>query len=188
MSDMSRRDLMKTSAGLVAALALQVWHGSSPQVVGVAASVTGVLVAIAARPSVDSPLLAGFGISLAAMGAVALAEAGVAHPRSSVRVCAAILIAAACFLVTTQEGVVEVWAPAVAGGLIVLAVRVNSLAYIVAGVATLFLTLITSVSLHVQEPAIVAIALIVSGLGLVGAVVVLVKWRPWAGTSAPASG
>lgn len=172
--------LIAVVVGLVVAVALWRYSGGAAQVVGVAAAVIGALLAIAARPSVDSPLLAGFGISLAAIGGALIAELGLAGPRPAVRVCVAIAITAACFLVTMQEGIVEVWAPAVAIGLIVLAVAVNSLAYIVAGVATLFLSLIASVAIHVQDPAIVAVALIVFGLGLVVTVVLLIKARPWA--------
>jgi hypothetical protein len=167
--------LVATAAGV----ALWRLEPRSPQVVGIVGALIGVVIGVVARPSVDDPIAGGLGIAAVGLVAIVLGEFHLALPLAAWRVCGALSTAVGSWIITGQTGATEVVGPAVAVCLITLAVRRNSLAYIAAGVGLLFISLVMTVAVHVADPAGVAVALITCGLALIGAVVVLVKFRPW---------
>ncbi|MCC6381440.1 MAG: DUF2157 domain-containing protein [Dehalococcoidia bacterium] len=167
------------------ALALALWVGSPshPQLMGVAAGVVVVAFAFAVRTDERDALLTwGLAVAAAAAGAIALAEARVLVPQATARVLGGLGLALGAYYAGLHEDgpdAAEILVFVAFAALVALSVARGVFAYMLFGVAAGFVGLITVVLRHVGDPTAAALALIVIGVALIGAVLVLTSTRPW---------
>ncbi len=165
--------------GLGVALALWAAAPAHPQIVGIGGGMLTLTLALAQRSDEFNFPVAG--ISLAVLGAAALAfaEAGFLRPRLSARVLAALAVAWGAYFAGANGG----WAESLVfvGGpaLIALSIWRGAFIYITAGVAAIFVGLISSITRHVDNTSVAALLLILIGALLVASVILLATFRPW---------
>jgi hypothetical protein len=170
-------------AGLTAlpvASLLWVLAPSHPQVVGVGAGGFMLSFALGIR-SEDHPA-ALFGLFLAGLAVVAivLTELAVFRPMISGRLVAGFCFAFGAAVAAMAGGPAEAGAFVAAAALIALSLARGVFAYLVFGVADVFIGLINSVIRHVGSPQAAAAALIVIGILMIATVILLARTRPWA--------
>jgi hypothetical protein len=85
------------------------------------------------------------------------------------------------------EALFEVLVILAAGALVAIAVWRGVFEYIAIGVAALFLGGVTIILKRVPDPVIGALVLILAGALLIGAVLLLARWKPWRRTEAEAA-
>ena len=170
--------------GTVVALALWAVAPGHPQVVAIAAALLLLSLALGSRSDEFNPAVAG--LSLAAFGAagVALAERRLLTPLLSARPLAAAWFALGTFWAATEATVYEPLPFIAAAGLLALGIWRATFIYIIAGVALVFLSLIFTITQHIEEPSAQAAALIMLGALLVAVVLGLARWQPWKRTAA----
>lgn len=164
-------------------LALWVASPSHPQLVGLAAAAVVVAFAFAVRSEERYSLFTwGLTVAAAAAGAIALAEARVLVPQVTARVLGGLGLALGAYYAGLHEDgpdAAEALVFLAAAGLVTLSVTRGIFGYMVFGVAAGFVGLITVVLRHVGDPTAAALALIVIGVALIGAVLLLTNTRPW---------
>ena len=129
------------------------------------------------------------GMVIVALGAAlaASAELSVAVPRSLARLFACLGLVVGAIAAAAPDGWVAAEpAPLVVGSVLVfLSLRRRTFVYMAGGLAALFMGLVLPVARHVSDPTLAAIMMIVIGLLLLGALVMLVRVRPWSGGRTP---
>lgn len=161
------------------ALALWAVAPSHLQVAGIGASFF--LLSTALASTSDDFSLAVAGISLMTFGAagILLAERRLLVPLESSRALAAIAFGFGAFWASHEASGYEALTFGAAPILVALGVWRGTFIYVVAGVALVFVALISTITRHIDEPAAAAGALILLGALLVAVVLLLARLQPW---------
>jgi hypothetical protein len=176
------QESMLLIAGATAALALVLWVFSPKhaQVLALAAAVFFVAQALGNWPDDFSEGLAGVTLLAVGVAAVALTEFGLLRPRDSSQ----LLFGAMAIAGPYQAGFIEDGLPfeilafVVGAALIGLGVTRSSFVYVLVGVTGLFVALVTFIFEHFEDDIGAPLALILSGAILIGAVLLLARFRP----------
>jgi hypothetical protein len=165
--------------GTLIAVALWAVGPSHPQVIALAGALLLMSMALGSRS--DEFNLAVAGLTLAAFGGagIALVESRLLTPKLSARPLAAAEFAFGTFWAGREAVGYEPLAFVAAGLLLGLGIWRGTFVYLIAGVALLFLALITTIIQHVEEPSAQAGALILLGALLVAVVLGMARWQPW---------
>jgi Predicted membrane protein (DUF2157) len=171
------------AVGSAAAICLWVLRPTHASLVGIAAPLTLLSIGFAAEDGGESSFST-FGLSLAAFGAagVLLAELGWLTPRVTARVLAGVAVAFGAFY--SGVGDANEWTqvlPFIGGGaLVALSLSRGVFVYMAYGIGATFLGLVTVIVRNVEDVTVAAMLLIVIGVALLGGVLLLAKFRPWA--------
>jgi hypothetical protein len=176
------RSSMLIIAASTAALALLLWVFSPrhPQILALAGATFFLAQSIGNWPDDFSAGLAGMTLLGIGVAGVALVELGLLQPRVSSQ----LFFGAMAIFGPYQAGFIdnglpfEVLAFAVGGALIALGVIRGSFIYVLVGVAGLFVVLVTFIFEHFQDAIGAPLALMLSGAILIGAVLLLARFRP----------
>ncbi len=176
------RESMLLIAGATAALALVLWVFSPKhaQVLALAGGAFFLAQALGNWPDTFSPNLAGMMLLAMGAAAVALTELKIMQPKDSSQ----LLFGAMAVAGPYQAGFIdnglafELLAFVVAGALIALGIARQSFIYVLVGVAGLFVMLVTFIFEHFEDDIGAPLALILSGGILIGAVLLLARFRP----------
>ncbi|MFN0148697.1 MAG: DUF2157 domain-containing protein [Dehalococcoidia bacterium] len=169
--------------GAVAAVALWIGRPTHAALVAMAAPLMVFSIGIAAEDGGESSFST-FGLTLAGLGAVGvlLAELGWLTPRVTARVLTGLAVAFGAFY--SGIGDANAWTqvlPFIAGAaLIALSIRRGVFVYMAYGIGATFLGLVTVIVRNVGDVTVAAMLLIVIGVALLGGVLALAKFRPWA--------
>ena len=170
--------LASTLVGL--AIVLWAFSPSHAQVLGLAGGTFFFAQALGNWPDEFSEGLAGATLMAAGVAALALIEFGHLKPKESSR----LLFGAMAIAGPYQAGFIENGMPyelltfVVAGALIALGIARWSFTYVLVGVAGLFVALVTFIFEHFEDDIGAPLALILSGAILIGAVLLLARFRP----------
>lgn len=185
-SDWADENVVLGAAVTATLLAIGLWAvgPSHPQVVGLTGALLLMSIALGLRSNEFNsgdlnPAVAG--LSLAAFGGagIVLAELGLLTPLLSARPASAAGFAFGTYLAGREAVGYEPLAFVAAGLLLALGIWRGTFVYLIAGVALVFLALITSIIEHVAEPSAQAAALILLGALLVAVVLGMARWQPW---------
>lgn len=184
------REAMLIIAASAAALALLLWVFSPThaQVLALAAGVFFFAQAMGNWPDDYSEGLAGVTLLTIGVAAVALVELGLLRPRETSQ----LLFGAMAIAGPYQAGFIEDGIPfellafVVGAALITLGILRASFVYVLVGVAGLFVVLVTFIFEHFEDDIGAPLALILSGAILIGAVLLLARFRPTLRRRAPA--
>lgn len=190
-ADWAEGDTAIVSSLVAAAMAIGLWtlEPSHPQIVALQAALVSLGLSMGSLPQRDefSVPAAGMSIALFAAASLASVELGALRPRATGRVLGAIALAVGVLFLNTDEQE-RLWAESLSllagAGLIGLGIRQATFIYVGVGVATIFVGLIVLVVRRLEDPTLAALALMVLGALLVGAVMLLSKTRPWQRTPA----
>ncbi len=176
--------VMPAAVAVGVTVALWVILPSHPQLVALGAALGFLSIAVGVRTGHEGPAAVAGVLTILAAAWVALTEPGILFPRVTARLLGGFALAAGSFLVGVDPGLPLVFegVPFLAGiALIVLSIARASFAYIVFGVGLLFVGFVSLTMQRVPDPVVGALVLMVAGVLLLGAVVVLARWRPWRG-------
>ncbi|MBA4182086.1 MAG: hypothetical protein C0506_15985 [Anaerolinea sp.] len=180
-SDWADENVALGAAITALAITLPLWAiaPSHPQIIGLAAALFLLSTALGSRQ--DEFSFAAAGISLMAFGwaGVLLVERGVLVPPVSARALSAVAVGFGAFWAAQEAAGYEPLAFIAAAGLLALGIWRSTFMYVVAGVALVFLALISTITRHIDEPSAAAAALILLGALLVAVVLGLARWQPW---------
>jgi hypothetical protein len=180
--DPARITIAAGAAGVIAAAALWLVRPTHASIVGIAAPLL-VLSAGFSYEDGGEHALSTFGLALAGFGVtgVALTELGWLTPRATARVFAGLALGFGGFTGVSGAMVWTEAVPFIAGGaLVVLSLRRGVFAYMALGVGTLFLGLTSAIVRHAGIFDTGALLLVVTGVVLIGGVLLLERLRPWA--------
>lgn len=180
-SDWAEENVALCAALAALAITLPLWAvaPSHPQIIALAAALFLLSTALGSRS--DDFSFAAAGLSLMAFGVagILLAERGVLVPLVSARVLAAVAVGFGAFWASREAAGYEPLAFIAAAGLLALGVWRWAFIYVIAGVALVFLALVSTITRHIHEPSAAAAALILLGALLVAVVLGLARWQPW---------
>lgn len=176
------RETMLIIAAATAGLALLLWvlSPTHAQVLGLAAGVVFVAQALGNWPDDYSEGLAGVTLLTIGIVAVGLVELGLLRPKETSQ----LLFGAMAMAGPYQAGFIENGLPfellsfVIGAALITLGIMRSSFIYVLVGVAGLFLVLVTFIFEHFEDDIGAPLALILSGAILIGAVLLLARFRP----------
>jgi hypothetical protein len=181
----SRQDdhvLMLVVAVAASGLALLLWslNPMTFQVLAIGGSLFFFGQAIGNWPAEQSNPLAGGTLLAVALTGILLTETGRFGPRDASRYTFGLLLALGAFQPGFQDGGTpwEIPAFVVAAALLGLGVRRGSFAYVLWGVALLFLALVRTIYQNFSDEIGAPVALIISGALLIGAVLILARLAP----------
>ncbi|HEX6030634.1 MAG TPA: DUF2157 domain-containing protein [Tepidiformaceae bacterium] len=182
-ADMDGKNIILVVAlvGLAASIPLWLWSKTHFQVIGVGAA--GMLVSLAITSRFEDAGPEAFGLPLAgvALAGLIVTELNILRPQLTARALATVGLVFGGFY-SGIDG--PIWAEAVsfvvAALLITLSIRLGLFGYMAAGVAAVFIGLVTAILRHIDEPTYAALALIATGVLLIAGIVVLERFRPWA--------
>lgn len=181
-------DDIQLLAGVVASLlglALWVAAPSHPQVIGLGAAGYMLTVALGGRSDEFSFHVAGITLAILGIAGLAITERGWLEPRLSARAVVSAALAFGAFSAGFDEGWAEALIFVASAALIALSVWRGVLFYMLAGVTGVFGGLITTITRHVDDETTASLLLILMGALLIGAVITLARFRPWARQPVP---
>lgn len=180
-NDWDEANVVLGAAITASILALTLWAvaPSHPQVVGIGAALFLLAAALGSRSEDFSLAVAGISLMVFGGAAILLAERGLLVPITSSRGLAAIGFGFGGFWAAQDSAAYEPLAFLAAAGLLAMGVWRGAFIYVIAGVALVFLALISSITQHIHEPSAAAAALILLGALLVAVVLGLARWQPW---------
>lgn len=173
--------------GTAVAVALWTAFPTNPQLIGMAAGMLLLSIWLGVEADTHGVATGSLAAAVVGVAAIALVEAGILRPVALARLLAALFTAGGAYLAgldSGDAGWMELLVFVAALALVALSVQRAGFAYMVIGVLALFVGLTSSIGRHVDDPTIAALAFIVVGVGVIGAVMLLVKRRPWALTPA----
>lgn len=180
-NDWAEEDVVLAAAVAATVIAVALWviGPSHPQIVAITGALFLLSTALGARSDEFSFAIAG--LSLAAFGAAAviLAERRILVPIASARPAAALGLAFGAFWASQDAAGYEPLPFLVAAALLALGIWRGTFIYLIAGVALVFVSLLSTIIRHVDEPSAQAGALIVLGALLVSVVLAMARWQPW---------
>jgi len=172
--------LLAGLSGTSLALALWVFAPSHPQIVGIGSGLYMLSIALGERSDEFSVPVAGISLAVFAATALTITEAGFLRPRVSARVLAAAGVAWGAWFAGFDEGWAESLAFAAGALLVAVSIWRGAFIYIIAGVAAVFAALISTIVRHVEDPTNASLLLIAIGALMVGCVITIARFRPWA--------
>jgi len=172
--------LLAGLAGTALALLLWVFAPSHPQILGIGSGLYMLSIALGERSDEFSFPVGGISLAACAAGVLILTEAGFLQPRVSARVLAAAGVAWGAWFAGFDEGWAESVAFAAGAVLVALSIWRGAFIYIIAGVGAIFAGLISTIVRHVDDPTTASLLLIVIGALMVGSVITIARFRPWA--------
>lgn len=172
--------LLAGLSGTGLALLLWVFAPSHPQVIGIGAGLYMLSIALGERSDEFSFPVAGMSLAAFALAALVLVEAGLLRPRVSAQVLAAVGIAWGAWFAGFDRGWIEALAFVAGAALVAVSIWRGAFIYIAAGVAAIFAGLISTIVRHVDNPTTASLFLIVIGALMVGSVITIARFRPWA--------
>lgn len=169
-------------AGLSAGIALVLWalSPSHPQVLALAGSSVFLAQALGNWPDDFSEWIAGMTMLAIGGAAIALTELKLMQPRDSSQLLFGLIAVAGPYQAGfIDEGMpFELLAFGVGLGLVALGITRSSFIYVLAGVTGVFVALVTFIFEHFEDDIGAPLALILSGGILIGAVLLLARFRP----------
>lgn len=172
--------LVVTAAATGLALLLWAVTPSVLQLLALGASLFVLAQAIGQWPDEYSAPLAGGSLAAAALAAIALTETGRLVPRAAARTIFGLLLAVGAYQPGFSSGGTPWEIPAflAAAGLLALGVWRSSFQYVLWGVLLLFVALVRAIFQNFSDQLGAPVALIISGVLLIGAVLLLARLAP----------
>ncbi len=172
--------LLAALSGSALALVLWAFAPSHPQVVGIGAGMYALSIALGERSEEFYFPVGGLSLVASAAAVLVLAEGGVMGPRMSMRVLAAVGVAWGAWFASFNGGWAESLVFVAGPALVAISIWRGAFIYIIAGVAAMFAGLISTITRHVHDTTVASLLLIVIGAIMVGSVITLARFRPWA--------
>jgi uncharacterized membrane protein len=183
-ADWSEVNVAAAGAAVAVPAALALWWPSRThlQLVGLAGALALLAMALTGRVEGDNGITV-FGLAVATSGLLGFVavEAGVLTPRVSARILAgsAMWLGAMFAGLPPGHAAGELVAAALTILLLVASIRLGILTYTIFAVLAAFGGLVIAILRHVEDPTAAALALIVVGIALLGAIAAIGRYRPW---------
>lgn len=180
-SDWADENVVLGAALAGTAISISLWAvgPSHPQVVAVTGALLLMSIALGARSDEFNFAVAGLSLAGFGVAGIALGERGLLTPLLSARPASAAGVAFGTFWASLEAAGYEPLPFVAAAILLALGIWRGTFVYLIAGVALLFVSLLSTIIQHVDEPSAQAAALIVLGALLVAVVLGMARWQPW---------